>query len=471
LSLYLLTFVVAFGSRTNRWGEVADGKVPLLVSAVTVFLTPVAGLSVWFAVPLHLSAFAAAALACHGRLAAKRPAPSLLTEFYFCVACGGLLGGLFNTLLVPVTFDSMFEYPFMLLCASVVGSLGWQSWRELRPLDGVFPLVTFALTTAVVLAIDRTGVSRLLMVPGLALAATLSFSQAQRRIRFALSIASILIAASLANSTYGRVLHRERTFFGVYRVSVDSSGLLYSLFHGTTLHGVQAREPDREKEPLTYYHWSGPFGQAFEGLPQLAAAHEVAVVGLGVGSLAAYARAGQTWTFYEIDPAVERIARDTRYFTFLRDCAERCRVVLGDARLSLDHAASSRFGLIVLDAFSSDAIPVHLLTREALSMYLARLSRDGILAFHISNRHLRLAPVLARVAASHRLTAIRQRHSTSRDQDAAGQSGSEWMLMAREERHLAPLLGDSRWTREHASPSTPLWTDDFSNVLSVLDRP
>jgi spermidine synthase len=197
----------------------------------------------------------------------------------------------------------------------------------------------------------------------------------------------------------------------------------------------------------------------------------VAVVGLGVGSLASYARAGQTWTFYEIDPAIERIARDTRYFTFLRDCADRCRVVLGDARLALNHAASNQFGLIVLDAFSSDAIPVHLLTREALSMYLSKLSQDGILAFHISNRHLRLAPVLARVAASHHLTAIRQRHSTSRDQDAAGQSGSEWMLMAREERHLGPLVADSRWTHEHASPSAPLWTDDFSNVLSVLEWP
>jgi hypothetical protein len=254
LSLYLLTFVVAFGSRANRWGEAADRKVPLLVTAVAVFLTPAAGLSVWFAVPLHLSAFGAAAMACHGRLAAERPAPSLLTEFYLFVACGGLLGGLFNTLFVPAMFDSTFEYPLMLLSACVVGSLGRQSWRDIRTLDAVFPAVTFAATAAVVLAVDRTGASRYFMVPGLAFAAMLSFSQSRRRVRFALCIASILTAASLASTTYGRVLHRERTFFGVYRVSVDPSGLLHSLFHGTTLHGVQAREPYREREPLTYYH-------------------------------------------------------------------------------------------------------------------------------------------------------------------------------------------------------------------------
>ena len=194
-------------------------------------------------------------------------------------------------------------------------------------------------------------------------------------------------------------------------------------------------------------------------------------MGLGVGSLATYAREGQTWTFYEIDPAVSRIAYDERYFTHLRDCAARCQVVLGDARLAIAHAKPNEFGLIVLDAFNSDAIPVHLVTREALSLYLSKLLPDGVLAFHISNRHLRLAPVLARLAASHGLTAIRQFHSVTRDQAAAGQSESEWILMARDERYLEPLVDDSRWTRQAASPSAPLWSDDFSNVLSVLESP
>jgi hypothetical protein len=471
LSIYLLTFVVAFGSRSTLWGATAYDAMPFLVAALAVFLTPAAGLSVWFAVTLHLLVFTAAAMACHARLAAVRPSPSLLTEFYFWVAFGGLLGGLFNTLIAPTLFDSVIEYPLMILCASVVASPIPRWWRDVRIADGVVPLATFALSALVVLAIDWFELDGYLIVPGLGAPALIAFSQSHRRVRFALSIAAMLVAASLTTGTYGRVLHHERTFFGIYRVSMDFSGKFLSLVHGTTLHGKQSREPDRQQEPLTYYHRSGPFGQAFERLPSLSASSEVAVVGLGVGSLASYARDGQVWTFYEIDPAVDRIARDDRYFTFLRDCGARCRVVLGDARLALAGARANQFGLIVLDAFSSDAIPIHLMTREALSLYLTKLSPEGVLAFHISNRHLRLAPVLARLAESHRLTAVGQFQRVTRDEDATGQSDSEWVLLARDRRYLESLNGDSRWKTPTASPATPLWTDDFSNVLSVLGAP
>ena len=469
LSIYLLTFAVAFGARSNLWGATADDTMPLLVAALAVFLTPVAGLSVWFAVVLHLSVFTAAAMACHGRLAAERPAPSLLTEFYFWVALGGLLGGVFNTLVAPMLFDSVIEYPLMILCASVVASPIRTWWRNLRVFDGLAPLATFGLSVLILLAFDRFGVGGYLLVAALALLAVIAFSQSARRVRFALMIASLLIAASLTTGAYGRVLHHERTFFGVYRVSMDESGQLISLVHGTTLHGRQARGSARQKEPLTYYHTTGPFGQAFEGLTRLSKTSAVAVVGLGVGSLASYAHDGQTWTFYEIDPAVDRIARNEEYFTFLKDCGDRCRVVLGDARLELARAKPNQFGLIVLDAFSSDAIPIHLMTREALSLYLTKLTPDGVLAFHISNRHLRLAPVLARLAESHGLAALRQFHAVTQEEAAAGQSESEWMLMARDEQYLEPLIADSRWRKPDVPPSTPLWSDDFSNVLSVLE--
>ena len=166
---------------------------------------------------------------------------------------------------------------------------------------------------------------------------------------------------------------------------------------------MQAVDPAHQGEPLTYFHRDGPIGQAFAGLPAVAGRRDIAVVGLGVGTLASYRTPGQQWTFYEIDPEVERIARTDAYFTYLRSCGDGCRVVLGDARLSLARAPLHGYGLIVLDAFSSDAIPIHLMTTEALGLYLSRLAPAGVLAFHITNRHLTLAPVLARLALSHGL--------------------------------------------------------------------
>ena len=190
------------------------------------------------------------------------------------------------------------------------------------------------------------------------------------------------------------------------------------------------------------------------------------MVGLGAGSLAAYATPGQRWTFYEIDPAVVQIARTDRVFTHLRDCGPSCGVVLGDARLSLARRPHPRYSLLVLDAFSSDGIPVHLLTTEALELYLDRLAPDGVLAFHISNRHLRLRPVLAAAAEEWGLTALVQRDPAI--VAAEGRYASEWMLMARSREAFGALVGDPRWTRPVVPAGTHVWTDDFSDVLGVL---
>jgi SAM-dependent methyltransferase len=293
------------------------------------------------------------------------------------------------------------------------------------------------------------------------------FAQRRRPARFAAAVAGILVAGALGANAGDPLLHAERTFFGVYRVVLDAGGQSHVLAHGTTLHGMQSLDPAYRREPLSYYHRSGPFGQAFTGLPSARSAREIAVIGLGVGTLGAYAQPAQRWTFYEIDPAVERIARTSAYFTYLDDCGDACRVILGDARLSLVHESSKRFDVIVLDAFSSDAIPVHLLTREALSLYLSRLAPGGALIFHISNRHLMLGPVLARLASSLHLVA-REHVDLKEDAQVFGKRASDWVVMARAEGDLGPLAADARWVAPAAPPNTPLWTDDFSNVLSVL---
>ena len=206
------------------------------------------------------------------------------------------------------------------------------------------------------------------------------------------------MVAALFSNAAEPVLHAERTFFGVYRVMEDRSGRYTALAHGTTLHGMQAHDSTERREPLTYFHRTGPIGQVFAELPHLATTRDVAIVGLGIGTLATYARPGQRWTLYEIDPAVDRIARTSDYFTYLDACGAQCRVILGDARLSLARAQPNTYGLIVLDAFNSDAIPVHLLTRQALDEYMRSLAENGLLAFHVSSRLLDLRPILADLA-------------------------------------------------------------------------
>jgi spermidine synthase len=228
--------------------------------------------------------------------------------------------------------------------------------------------------------------------------------------------------------TRGRVLHQERTFFGVYKVSDEENGFR-SLSNGTTLHGIQSRNAARRGEPLSYYDRTGPFGELFAAMPHAADPMDVAVVGLGVGTLAAYARPAQRWTFFEIDPAVMRIASNPAYFTYLADCGGRCRVVLGDARLSLARVPPRTFGLIVLDAFSSDAIPMHLITDEAIGLYVSRLAPGGVLAFHISTRHLALNGPLAALASRHGLAA-RLRRDRRPERAGEGRRPSEWLVMA-----------------------------------------
>jgi hypothetical protein len=259
----------------------------------------------------------------------------------------------------------------------------------------------------------------------------------------------------------GSVVHAERTFFGVYRVTTTPQYGFVSLIHGTTLHGRQIQNAPIP-EPLTYFHRKSPIGDVFAARGE--GARSVGIVGLGIGTLAAYAQPSSHWVFYEIDPAVERIARDTQFFRFLEVCGNRCRVVLGDARLSLAHT-NDRYDVLVLDAFSSDAIPVHLLTTEALRVYEQRLTADGILAMHISNRHIKLRPVLGRLARDRGWIAFAR--FDAREDNTSGVTASDWVVLARNAEDAGAIARDPRWTRI-TSADGPAWSDDFSNVWTTL---
>jgi hypothetical protein len=467
LCVYLGTFIIAFSPSATRARALASRFMPLAVITLALLLIAQMNQPVSLVIPLHLLVFGVIALACHGELADDRPAPARLTEFYFWISLGGMLGGLFNAVLAPVIFTGIVEYPLVLVVACLVRRAQTETRGSWRGDAGWIALVGGVAVLSVVLNGQFGSASRFLIL-GAAIPALMTFSQQRRPLRFAGCIAVLLLSGALVQSPFGRAVYADRTFFGVYRVRVDDRHNYRFMFHGPTLHGMQSTIEERRSASLSYFHKDGPIGQVFAGVPQASATGEVAVVGLGVGSLASYAGPAQRWTIYEIDPAVEDVARNPAFFTYLRDCGTRCDVVIGDARVSLGRARPQQFGLLILDAFSSDAIPVHLLTREALSVYLSRLAPGGLIALHISNLHLSLSPVLGRLAQDQGLVALWQREPATAGSLTDGKFPSEWMVIGRDRADLGALANDPRWKAPEVAPSTPLWTDDFSNILSVL---
>lgn len=346
LALYLLTFVVVFARRGERATGTVARRLPIVLLPLVLLMASKGGAPLWFMLPIHLVTFAGLSLLCHAQLARDRPPTAQLTAFYVALATGGVLAGVFNAIIAPRLFTDVSEYPLVIGAACLMQAPARRLQEVLTtPRLIVRPLLA-ALVAVAALAIARSlrlGPAQTLSILGIS--ALVAFSTKRDPARFAISVVLLLlVGASMPSAAWGRVVYTERTFFGVYRVSLDEGGRFISLYHGTTLHGRQVLG-DRDPEAKTYYHPRSPIGQvlASQALRQDLV---VGVVGLGVGSLAAYAKAGQTWTFYEIDPAVERIARDTHYFAYLDRCGHRCRVVLGDARMSLAEA-TERYDVLV----------------------------------------------------------------------------------------------------------------------------
>ena len=477
LSLYLLSFILAFSSSTAGLVRLASLSLPYLI--VPLVLVMFAGFVNLFWVPLHLTVFFVGALVCHGALARLRPPPQDLSLFYITIALGGLLGGVWNALVAPLLFNRVIEYPLALVLACLIPPASKAHSDQLPsnkwPRDLLFAGIVFCVT--VILATNQAGLAdSVLGVIGVMLASGLGFLScvtAQRKpIRFALVVAGVLLAGGLTPGVSGRLLHIERDFFGVLRVTYDAKRNAHRLFHGSTLHGEQSLDPVRCREPSTFFTRSGPIGQLFRAIePRLKLpGTQVAIVGLGVGTLASYAQPCQRWTFYEIDGAVERIARDPRFFTYLRDCeSEAVEIILGDARQSLQRAPDGSYQLIVLDAFSSDALPVHLLSREAIRLYRAKLAPGGLLLFNLTNRYLDLDPVIGRQASDAGLV-YRICHDTvlSDDEKRAGKQASIWAVAAVNEADLGNLASDDRWQVPALRPGSAVWTDDYSDLAAYL---
>jgi hypothetical protein len=474
LTLYLLSFVLTFARRQVIRQEWMLTLQTLLVVLLVLQLFWRVTLPSWHPLVLPPLLLFASAMICHRELVKRAPDRRHLTEFYLWIALGGALGGMFNALLAPLAFNWIAEFPIALVAACLLrperSNTAGNSERR-RVLDLALPLL-LALGLAAYhfgygLTFPRNFPIGFLVV-SFVVALILIFSSA-RPVRLGLAVVVLVVVGRLVGYGEHEILFTERSFFGLHQVARDTVARANLLFNGTTLHGAQRLEPQFRRIPQSYYDPTGPLGQAMSsiiGLPR----RQVALIGLGTGALACYARANERWVFYEIDPAIVRIARNPKYFSFLSDCKPDADVVLGDGRIRLQDAPAAAFDVIVMDAFTSDAIPVHLLTREAMALYVEKLTPTGVLFVHLSNRYLDLAPVVARTAETAGLSgmiSVTPPPGQDRTETAGARDGT-WAVLARKRELLGALLEDPRWAQLQAPPGTSLWTDDFSNVLQVM---
>ncbi len=477
LALYLLTFVAVF--RDRPW--VPHAWVLRLVPYV---LTPIA-ISIlggdkvyWLAIVLlNLTAFTLMALACHGEAYRLRPEPARLTEFYLWTSFGGVLGGIFAGLIAPNVFNNTYEYPILIAAGLLLlpGIFG----EKLRPLlkQAAVPLILAALVIALRFALDvRLSVAAELPVQvALVVLAGFMLFQAGKPARF---WGLVVLAFAVTGSWQAGVtaIETARSFFGVHQVVETADRTHRLLFHGTTIHGAE-HVRDASGKPVTgrpaslsYYYVGGPISDAVDAARLGRGGFDrVAVVGLGTGSISCHKRDGERWTFFEIDPEVIRIARDPNFFRYLSSCGQRDGIVLGDARLTL-MASPDRYDLIMIDAFSSDAIPTHLLTREAFAGYRARLSPNGVLAMHVSNRHMELASVVAAVGAEEGLVAYSRQDDQANDFLKDYRANAEVVVLAQSVAALGDLPQRYGWKPISPRRDVPAWTDDYSDVLGAILR-
>jgi len=464
LALYLLTFVLAFtnrppvGERTQRALLVAS----LVFLAVMVSL-PKALLLTWTIAGILILAFFGVALAAHARLYALRPDREHLTTFYVVMSVGGALGGLFNSLVAPVVFDQIHELRVTVALAAVLLVAPATRFRPVEAAIGIVAAQAAVLPGLLLVKIDP-GVKPL--IPAALLAVTLAAAVAllgRRGTAPAVALAAVVVSAPLLAPDY--VLLRDRSFFGAHTVVNRGAFRVYS--NGTTIHGAQFAEDvgAADPRPLTYYHESGPMGQVLAS-PRGRAAGRIGIVGLGVGALSCYRGEGQDWHFYEIDRKVDEIARNPALFSYMSSCAGDAPTHLGDARIVLAAQTDARFDILVIDAYSSDAVPVHLTTREAIELYRDRLAPGGLVLFHITNRYYDISRPLARAAADLGLAARIQTHIVP-PADTSGALSSIVVALAENEAALGELAADPRW-----QPLPPdggrVWTDDHANLLGIL---
>ncbi len=511
LMIYLVTFIVAFSEKLAP-RALTYSRISLLI--ILSFLSLYLFVEInyfWFSVMVHLSTLFCVAMFCHCAIAESKPAVKYLTSYYLWISLGGVLGGFFNSLVAPLIFSDYLEYPLLIVLSCLIidrynnsrpETEGENAGRTFLPgivsaLIGFYvfaviiyfanlnlPEQLFHLATYFGYDINAPGLKAFLEFIGrnhgqirqsaFALAAIVpSFVLVKRyRVSFAPLVAVVLLMIFVYNIGQHKIIKRYRNFFGVKKIFFDTEANLRHLAHGSTVHGKQSFKDALREEPLTYYHRRGPLGDLF-ALPMFGKDNlKVAIIGLGVGSMAAYSRSGNEFVFYELDPQVVEIAQRTGIFSYLKDFSHNCRVEIGDGRLKIMQAAPKYFDMIIIDAFSSDAVPIHLLTVEAMQVYLDRLKDNGMIAVHISNRYLNLQPNLQALAKVHDLhqTFIADNYFAHDDPANYERSTAEYAIFTRDQgivNYLARVSGDT-WAPIKDWPDFRAWTDSHSSIFPLL---
>ena len=476
LALYLLTFVGVFRERPWIRPQTVAMLVPFVVAPLAVGLLGRDHIYWAAMIAINLAALFLLATLCHGEVYRRRPAPARLTEFYLFVSLGGVVGGIFAALIAPHIFSRIYEYP-ILIAAAVLALPGVWTGGIRRLLIEAAPALLIAAAAVLVTVLFNVRLPESADLPlqiVLILLVGLMLLQRRHAARFASLMILAFVLSGLWQPGFNSI-ETARSFFGVHRVAETPDGRHRFLIHGTTIHGAErlfdgdapAKSPP---EPLTYFYFGGPISQTIEAARAAKGGlGRVAVVGLGSGSLACHRRKGETWTFFEIDPEVVRIASNPRFFSFLSECAPDAGIVLGDARLTLANA-TQRYDIIVIDAFSSDAIPVHLLTREAVAGYLSRLEENGVLVMHISNRHMELGRVVAAVGGAEGLVTYLKHDNRPAASPPDYKMNAIVAALARDQAHLGDLTRRQGWTEIKPDPRVPAWTDDYSDLVGAIIR-
>jgi hypothetical protein len=475
LALYLVTFVIVFQTRPvlrHQWMVAVE---PMFIVALVGVMIFDIRQYIFGVLALNVATFFVITMVCHGELSRSRPAARYLTGFYMWMSAGGVIGGIFAGLIAPNVFSSVIEYPALIVLAILCRP------GLVMPTDMKTRLLWLG-AAAVVLAVAFPGLTEryvtdekvfnwtigaMLVVAGLVSREPLPFA----------AVIAVVFIIGQAYKPDSEIRETMRSFFGVHKITESSDGQFRVFLHGTTIHGAERLRDDHGdpitgKPPLiTYYHANSPMGVTVKAVRErVAGPIRVAVVGLGTGTFACFSEPGDSFKFYEIDASVEKLARDPNRFRYISECAPNIPVVLGDARLTLAESTDT-YDLIVLDAFSSDAIPIHLMTREAMATYVSRLAPGGTVLMHVSNRHLELASVVAGIAHANGLVSrMNNRAARDDEDDAKYLFTSTVVVSAREEKDFAVLLDDKDWIAIEPDANQRIWTDDYSNVVGAIIR-
>lgn len=478
LSLYLLTWVLVFQSRPLLPHDWILKLQPIAIAGVMILLVIGGEQNLLLTLGGHQVCFFIIAMACHGELARTRPPAQYLTGFYVALSFGGMVGGLFAGLIAPYVFSWIAEYPILLALSALCrprdssgarASLWLWAFAVLAALTLIAISYRVGATTAF-LETNRVWVVTSVAVTAMVLAVLLKIDRWKLASLVALGL--VLIRAYPADD--GRV-ETIRSFFGVHKIVVTPNGQYHVLMHGTTIHGAEKFQEDDgspvrgRPEAISYYHKDGGIGQAIAAIrARKGGAIRVAVIGLGTGTLACQSEPGEDWTFFEIDQSMVDTARDPKYFTFIQSCDPDMKPIMGDARLTFAKEKDGTYDLIIVDAYSSDAIPIHLATEEAMEIYKSKLAPQGAVLMHVSNRHLELASVVVGIAEENDLKSWVYNEDTGRDAEYI--FTTEVVISAREDADIGSLASNSMWTLTEATEGQRVWTDDYSNVLGAVWR-